>query len=577
MPARGRPTNWTTEIWEYALLLSDKGLTSKEIAKELSRYTGKKFSPEAVRFQFHSRGHSLRAKKEVRGKKKVDEILDEIGTKALADRKDLASRIKTLFDLKGIPLKPERKFTDKELERLYEPKGIIFFAEEVLGVTLYDYQKEMLYKIKNNDMVAFIAGRQVGKSFVMAIVALYLAFTEVCNVAVASRSLDQAQLLYLIMKQFILPKRQLADSVSNLSKEGITFKNGSTIKFFSGLTPEGILGMSKCHLIVDEFTFIGNRFFELANPVRAVGSKKLICAGTAGYVDRSLWSWQLWFQNEDIEKMTIPSSANPNITEEFLQSQRRIFDSDTYAALYECQWVDQADKWFSWKVVHAATEDYVANAVIPEKDAVYNIGIDPSYSGTGDYACISVVKRFEVVRDKVRVPAYRLVYFYRFKPETMEELLAQINFVREAYGQQVNSVVVDGSDFRLVEALENMGLYVTPYNFASEGRNNLMKTLKATIEQGRLILPNDMDLIREFCSLKYRVTSFGRLQITSPGHDDQVVAIGMSIMPDERSFIENLPSSAISFPLPFAVFKRETPPTDSKLTALQKWRPKLFR
>jgi hypothetical protein len=487
---------------------------------------------------------------------------------------DLATRIKRLFKLKDIPLRKERNFSDRELANLYGDDGIIWFAEEVVGLELYDYQKEMLRTVKKNNTAAIIAGRQIGKTLLMSICALYFAMTEVCNIAIASRSLKQAQILYTAMKRFIIPKKQLEESVLRLSKECIEFKNGSTIKFFSGLTPEGILGMSRSHLFVDEFTFVGNRFFELANPVRAVGGKKLVCMGTAGYVDRTLWSWRLWFQNEDVAKLEFPSELNPEITDKFLEGQRKIYDQDTFDAMYNCRWIDQADKWFSWKLLDASTEEYDASNLMPEHGGIYNVGIDPSYSGTGDYACISVCKRYTVKRDKQEMPAFRLVYEKRFKPETMEELINEMEVVRQNYGDHINTLVVDSSDFRLLEALRNMGIYALPYEFSGEGRNNLMKALKGLLEQGRLTLPDNMDLTREFCSLKYNVTSNGKLRVVATGHDDQVVSIGMAIITDERAFIESLDSQPFVRALPFASFSRKR--VSGTLSKLQNWKPKVL-
>jgi hypothetical protein len=335
--------------------------------------------------------------------------------------------------------------------------------------------------------------------------------------------------------------------------------------------------MAQTHLIIDEFTFVGNRFFELANPTRAVGGRKLICTGTGGYADRTLWSWKLWFQAENVAKMKVRTIENPMITQDFLDDQRALFDIDTYNSLYEGEWIDVADKWFSWKLVNNSTGDYDANATQPEKGAYYIIGVDPSYSGTGDYACISVCKRYFVQRDGMKFPAYRVVYMKRFKPDTLVELMRELNYVIQCYSGQIDMLVCDASDFRFLEALQQVNIFVKPYEFSGEGRNNLMKMVKALMEQERLQIPSDMDLVREFCSLSYRISGHGNLLIQTPsgGHDDQVVSIGLAILADEQRFFEDGKNKEIPifFPLPFGKISHAArmASSDPNLTSLHNW------
>lgn len=168
--------------------------------------------------------------------------------------------------------RPYNTLTDLQKEiykKVYDPvNGILFFAENCCYVNRngiqhyepFDYQREMLFNLRNYTSVISLWSRQNGKTITTAIYILWYAMTFdhkqilVCAQSkdAASENLEKIRLAYEYCPNFL--KRGLVSS----NKTTMTFDNGSKI-FVRPSNSNAPRGLTPSIVYVDEFAFIGSQ------------------------------------------------------------------------------------------------------------------------------------------------------------------------------------------------------------------------------------------------------------------------------------------------------------------------------
>jgi hypothetical protein len=148
-------------------------------------------------------------------------------------------------------------------------------------IDLYDAQRDILKDLQHNRFLAWVASRQVGKTTLMTIYALWLAsFFDDQSIIIVANKESTAK---MILKRIQLAYKELANwikpGVTEWSKTSVEFANGSFIKI-STTSGDAARGESCSCLILDEAAFIrreiGDEFFKSIIPVISSSQKAKI-------------------------------------------------------------------------------------------------------------------------------------------------------------------------------------------------------------------------------------------------------------------------------------------------------------
>ena len=218
------------------------------------------------------------------------------------------------------PIKKSRPYntlTDLQKEiykKVYDPiNGILFFAENCCYVNRngiqhyepFDYQREMLFNLRNYSSVISLWSRQNGKTITTAIYILWyaMAFDHkqilVCAQSkdAASENLEKIRLAYEYCPNFL--KRGVVGS----NKTTMEFDNGSKI-FVRPSNSNAPRGLTPSIVYVDEFAFIGsqdsaekglekqNEFFSALTPSLSSSKGSLFITSTP--ISETDLFYQLW-------------------------------------------------------------------------------------------------------------------------------------------------------------------------------------------------------------------------------------------------------------------------------------------
>ena len=349
-------------------------------------------------------------------------------------------------------------------------EDILYFAENFFTIIngdrkrehikLREYQVRMLNSMKNHNRLLLNCSRQVGKSTLMTIYALWLANFHPDQLiiilahkeAMAKEIFSRIKLAYTELPNWV--KEPVDNEWNDMSAK---FANGSRI-IASPTSENAIRGQSASCLILDEFAFveesIAKPFWAAVTPTLiAAPNAKLFVSSTPNGTDNQFY--ELVAKAEEkrnnfiIEKVIwsdVPGRGpawKKNVIETELNG-----DVDRFEQEYECRFLGSHNSAFPIRVFEQLKEDisepietlYEGNLNIwrkPETNRVYTMGVDIA-EGLGKDA--SVIQIFDIT-DLSHIDQVAMYYSNLVDPA---DFISVILEVAKMYGNPVMSVERNG-------------------------------------------------------------------------------------------------------------------------------------
>jgi hypothetical protein len=281
-----------------------------------------------------------------------------------------------------------------------------------------------------------VIGRRGGKSFVMALIAVFLAVFkdwrkylspgERAIVLLVAADREQAKILHRYC-QGILSAPILQSLVWNVTASEIELKGGVTIEVVTR-SYRSVRGRSVCVAVLDELAFwrdddSANPDAEVLNAIRAsmatFGSDAMVIAGSSPYARRGvLWdAFKRWHGKDDARNLVWQAATrtmNPTVPQEFVDAE---FERDpaSASAEYGAEFRSDIAAFVDLAVLEACTPDGLFE-IPPLSGTSYLAFCDPS-GGSSDSMTLAIahhddgVAVLDCVRE-VRAP---------FSPESVVE------------------------------------------------------------------------------------------------------------------------------------------------------------
>ena len=281
-----------------------------------------------------------------------------------------------------------------------------------------------------------VIGRRGGKSFAMALIAVYLAVFrdwrkylspgERAIVLLVAADREQAKILHRYC-QGILRAPILQSLVLNVTASEIELQGGVTIEVVTR-SYRTVRGRSVCVAVLDELAFwrdddSANPDAEVLNAIRAsmatFGSDAMVIAGSSPYARRGvLWdAFRRWHAKDDARNLVWQAATrvmNPTISQDFVDSEYER-DPASAAAEYGANFRSDVAEFVDLAVLEACTVDGLFE-LPPVSGTAYLAFCDPS-GGSSDAMTLAIahhddgVAVLDCVRE-VRAP---------FQPEAVVE------------------------------------------------------------------------------------------------------------------------------------------------------------
>lgn len=432
-----------------------------------------------------------------------------------------------------------------DLDRL---RDVDVFARALVGHALWPHQLDVARSSARYRIIC--AGRQVGKSRLLAILSLHQAFVKAgALVLIVSAGEVAAQRLLEDVAALAQASPLLRGSVLDETKSQVTLSNGSVIMSVPA-SQRQIRGWAIDLLIVDEAAFIDPDIWRAAEPaiIARPGSRIILCStpwGARDHFFRVLWQRGMDRPDEMTAGWHWPSSTSPLVDKALLEEiQAR--ETDTYFRReFLAEWTDESGAYFTDREIDDAVADYelLSPEVLARTGAaggayVTVAGVDWGMARDAQSLCLVAALDDHGLND----PGEGLRYFvphleFRYRCG-YGDWIDRIIEVSRAYQLRVIASETNGvgayptEDLRQRLHVARAGAHVFPVWTDVRRKQSGFGKIKALLQRGRLVLPRHPELLKQLRSLEFEQTPGGSLKISVPeraGHDDVAMALMQAV------------------------------------------------
>ena len=298
----------------------------------------------------------------------------------------------------------------------------------------------------------------------------------------------------------------------NNSELAVYFVNGSIQKFAGCEDPDKHRGINPVDVVFDEYSEMDEEIWTaIIQPVlRENGG-----SATFIYTPRGKnHAWKLLQSARGKEDWFI-SEINVNDTDaisaEELQKAREEMPQDLYEQEFECKFHSGAGQFFR----------RIRENIYKEFKGGQNWQIGLDLAKVKDWTVITPLC-LETFHVEKQVRFNQIDY-------NLQKARIEAEYLRHRGG--ITKVVMDstGVGEPVYDDLSQR-ITVEPFHFTMDSRNQLMRNLQLMLEQDKIKLPNDEELISELESFKYTLKDQGRVKIEVPEgmHDDMVMSLALA-------------------------------------------------
>lgn len=321
---------------------------------------------------------------------------------------------------------------------------------------------------------------------------------------------DEPEMLGKYVPPFVWDKR-------NNSELKIPFPNGSILYVLGADKPDSLRGPNPFGVVLDEYGDVKTDVWSgIIQPIMTANPDAWTWfTGTPKgkndfwkkyeYARSNKGNWEAWI---------LKSSESGIINADALLDAKLTTTQAFYSQEYECDFLDSASSFFR------RTRDNVYDAPdTPEATHSYQLGGD-----LAKYQDYTVITPFDL-------HTFRVGKQDRFNQVDWNLQKARIEANYHRY--RANNIVLDatGVGDPIVEDLTRQGMQVTPFKFTEQSKRDLLTHLAVLLEQDKIKIPNDPELLAELDAIQWELTEGGKTRIaTVEGmHDDRVMSLALAV------------------------------------------------
>ena len=395
----------------------------------------------------------------------------------------------------------------------------VIFSKTFLKFQPYPYQTDFLND--NSPRIVACCGRQVGKTTLTAIKGLHFALSHnSVRVLVISAGLRQS--IYLFDKILELMDSCVPAKILKTygSRTKVRFANGSEIVALPcGRQGSTLRGFTADMVIIDEANYVPRIVIEsVISPMLITHpNAKKIMISTPWMKDHPFY--EAFTKPElDFTKYTWPTSMNPKVSKESLEREK--ISSGEYNAIF----LDDQFTYFTSSIVLTCTDDYEVNLEPKTEEGQRNqfyIGID--FGKFEDHSAIVILQKF--AKDKIR-----LVYLKEFQLKTLyKDVITSVRKLNDTYHFNGGCLDKTGPGEAPHEEISSF-MRIEGVTLTAPMKEDLMGRLRLTMENHRITLPRDKNLLTQITSQQCKPSNSGNLHFSHPSgtHDDLLWALALA-------------------------------------------------
>lgn len=417
------------------------------------------------------------------------------------------------------------------------------FVEKVLNDPLskidikpYEYQKKFLDE--EHDRKVIVAGRQCGKTTIMAWLALH-EFVMYPNrrILLVAPTKRQAKNFMRKLKGEIKHWLRNEDEygLKNVQKMRLEGTNGSWIQAVPALE-ETIRGLTIDSAFVDEAAFIDRQVFtSVISPMLATTDGQFVLGSTPwgkeGYLFNKFENDEYWFNQR------VASMENPEISSRQVEEWRRDMTTIEFEREVLGLFSEKKNAFFSNKDINRCLEWAVKlsdgeNVLYPDrKGRDCYMGVDPA-TGGDDSAVITTIDKEGNVFD-----------IKSMEQNTIPELEGEIrNLLKQNDRNYISGYIEEnGIGEGTVDRFEQEFSPIEGFRTTLRSKESIYQTAKNQMQKDQINIPDHESLKSQLRSIEYELTERGNKKIHAPNgvHDDFADSYVLAVASmSGKSFVE---------------------------------------
>ncbi len=421
-------------------------------------------------------------------------------------------------------------------------KSPTIFCKEVIGLNPFPYQEKLLED--KSKKIVVCAGRQVGKSLITAARSLWFSIMHHGKTTlIVSATQRQSSLMFDKILKYVEGSSLLTKSITRKTRTLVRFTNKSEIIALPcGFDGNSLRGHSAHMIVFDEAAFIPeNVITDVAMPMLSTTNGTAIMLSTPYGRDHyffKAFTSPLW------SKYQFKTSDNPLVSKEFLDQQLEEIGQTRFRQEYLAEFVDEVTTYFPTSLLRSSVHKCTGESLCSYCEMCMGrkspsgelyAGYDPG--GVSDPAALVVVQRY---RDTIRKAlSYRVVLTKTFLREKQTKDTSNVYTQFTAAVADIHRelhfsrLLVDstGLGSPIVEHCRSLNLPVEGMMLTQKTKEEVLSNLKITLEQGRMMLPENLELLSSLnCIEAERTRSGGYTFDHARGtHDDLGYALALAM------------------------------------------------
>lgn len=382
------------------------------------------------------------------------------------------------------------------------------------------YQREILVDWEKKKRIIVVAHRRMGKD-------------KTIFANIAARMMERVGVYYYFLPTYNQARKVIWDGADkdgfkfldhfpkeivknrNESDMKITLTNGSILQLVGADNIDRIVGTNPVGVVFSEYALMKKEVWDFVSPILLENNGWAVFIFTPRGKNHAYELLQKYKNDPKWGVFVLPVSYTKALSEEQLAEARNNLSQDLYNQEYECCFQDNATS--VYRAVRSRT--YPKDSWFMNANGIYQIGVDLAKSN--DY---TVITPFDYTTFTVAPQESFNQIDYTLQKAKIEAAFYRFNKGR---------VVVDstGVGVPIVDDLLNKGINVAPYKFSYNSRNELLVNLQILLEQGKVKIPDEEELIDQLESAVWDVTPQGRTKIVVPDdkHDDRLMSLALAV------------------------------------------------
>lgn len=291
----------------------------------------------------------------------------------------------------------------------------------------------------------------------------------------------------------------------------IEFKNGSAWQVIGSDKIDAVVGTNPIGVVFSEYSLQKPDAWELIRPILAENGGWALFVYTPrgmnhGYKLLQQAKQAKWF----VQILTVDDTNC--IPKDILAEEEKQMSNALFRQEYYCEFIEGAGQFF-----RRITENLWDGQLEPEEGRSYQIGAD-----LAKYNDFTVLTPLDLNTFSVGQQERFNQLDYNLQKSRIEAMSYKFNGAR---------IILDstGVGEPIFDDLSARGLPVDPYRFNDNSRKDLLNNLAILLEQGKVKLPNDPELLDELRGMQYELTELGKTKIVSvTDHDDRVMSLALA-------------------------------------------------